>query len=232
MKNHFLLHVFILFMILHGCTQAFYVVNQPSNKVLPSRRDLLQLVVTAPLVATTSASSPAMANARVNGPNDGNLKDLPPEAVRSYLQYRVPLQISADFYVFELQPLLSDVQQWGEVGELFQVNNNRGQGNPSRIEREFTNVFRILGLSMPPEYADEMRDAQFAFEAAMAKLSKATAGIRRDLPIELDKNTVPDALASWGTLVVLLLLLLLRVLRWCLCFYRSYKVPQSPAIHR
>jgi hypothetical protein len=85
----------------------------------------------------------------------------------------------------------------GEVGELFQVNNNRGQGSPSRIEREFTNVFRILGLTMPPDAADEMRDAQFRFEAATARISKATAGIRRDLPVEISPSAVPQALAGW-----------------------------------
>jgi hypothetical protein len=131
------------------------------------------------------------------GPEDGKLIDLPPEAVRSYLQYRVPLQTSADFYIFELQSNLANVLNWGEIGELFQVNNNRGQGNPSRIEREFTNTFRILGLSMPPEIADEMREAQFRFEAAMAKISKATMGIRRDLPVEIDKDAVPKALEGW-----------------------------------
>ena len=131
------------------------------------------------------------------GPNDGNLVDLPPEAVRSYLQYRMPLQTSADFYLFELHDLLSDTNTWGEIGELFQANSNRGQGIPSRIEREFTNTFRIIGLSMPPDTADELRDAQFRFEAAMAKISKATAGIRRDLPVEIEKSAVPTALAGW-----------------------------------
>lgn len=96
-----------------------------------------------------------------------------------------------------MRELLEDISAWGEVGELFQANNNRGQGNPSRIEREFTNVFRILGLSMPPEYSEEMRDAQFAFERAMGKISKATAGVRRDLPVELDKSLVPTALEGW-----------------------------------
>ena len=123
--------------------------------------------------------------------------DLPPEAVRSYLQYRGPLQTSADFYLFDLQDLLKDPSEWGLVGELFQVNNNRGQGNPNRIEREFTNTMRILGLSMPPNTAEEMRDAQFKFERAMAKISKATAGIRRDLPVEIDTSTVVSAAQGW-----------------------------------
>lgn len=159
-----------------------------------SRRDLLKFVALATgLVAWTAPASAVIPT----GPEDGKLVDLPPEAVRSYLQYRVPLQTSADFYIFELQDKLADVNEWGEVGELFQVNNNRGQGNPSRIEREFTNVFRILGLSMPPDTADELREAQFRFEAAMAKISKATVGIRRDLPVEIDKGAVPKAMEGW-----------------------------------
>ena len=133
----------------------------------------------------------------MTGPDSGNLPDLPPDAVRSYLQYRIPLQTSADFYIFELQDLLKDTSDWGEVGQLFSVNNNRGQGNPSRIEREFTNVFRIIGLSFPPDAAESMRDAQFRFERAMSVLSKTTAGIRRDLPVEIDANAVPNAMAAW-----------------------------------
>jgi hypothetical protein len=169
-------------------TYAFNAAPSTKHDTI-ARRDWLHLVAIAPfLPAETSA---------MTGPSDGNLVDLPPEAVRSYLQYRVPLQLSADFYLFDLQPKLSDVSQWGEIGELFQVNNNRGQGNPSRIEREFTNVFRILGLSMPPDTADEMRDAQFKFEAGMSKISKATAGIRRDLPVEIESSAVPTALEGW-----------------------------------
>ena len=173
--------------------------QQPSSSV--NRRDLFQSIILTPAAISAAAvvfapTWPALA-VTPTGPNDGNLVDLPPEAVRSYLQYRIPLQTSADFWLFELHDLLSDTNTWGEIGELFQVNNNRGQGNPSRMEREFTNTFRILGLSMPPDTADEMRDAQFRFEAAAAKMSKATAGIRRDLPVEIDKNAVPMALAGW-----------------------------------
>ena len=165
---------------------------QPAKEGLWTRRNWCQSLLVAPALVATS--QPASA---VTGASDGNLPDLPGEAVRSYLQYRVPLQTSTDFYLFELKPKLADINQWGEVGELFQTNINRGQGNPSRIEREFTNVFRIMGLSMPPEVADEMRDAQFKFERAMAKISKATGGIRRDLPVEIDKNAVPAALEGW-----------------------------------
>ena len=76
-----------------------------------SRRDLLQRVAGAS-VAAAVAALPAVGNAKATGPADGNLPDLPPEAVRSYLQYRVPLQTSADFYIFELYEKLSDPAEW------------------------------------------------------------------------------------------------------------------------
>lgn len=154
------------------------------------RRQMLKMASMSFLALPTIAGA-------AGGPDDGNLPDLPPEAVRSYLQYRIPLQINADYYVFELQELMDDPQKWGDIGQLFQVNNNKGQGQPSRIERDYVNPMRILALSMPPDTADEMRDAQFKFEKAMAKVTKATAGIRRDLPIEIDTSAVPLAQAGW-----------------------------------
>ena len=125
------------------------------------------------------------------------LEDLPPEAQRSYLQYRIPLQISADFYMWELQGKMEDTDEWGEVNSIFQVNNNKGQGNPSRVERDFTNPMRILALSMPPDIADEMRDAQFAFERAAFNINKATKGVKRDMPVEVDPAQIKLAKSSW-----------------------------------
>ena len=42
-----------------------------------------------------------------------------------------------------------------------------------------------------------MVESQYKFERAMAGISKATAGFRRDLPVEVDKNAVKDAKAGW-----------------------------------
>jgi len=153
---------FLTYLVLFGNVSAF--------EAVASRRDVLKLTALSPLVVSTTLSRGKPANAAMTptGSGDGNLPDLPPEAVRSYLQYRIPLQTAADFYVFELQDLLRDPSDYGEVNVLFEGKNNRGQGIPSRIEREFSNVFRIIGLSMPPDVADEMRDAQFKFEKGMA----------------------------------------------------------------
>jgi len=166
-----------------------------NNKAQLSRRNLLQFIGSVPLAASLVLPANAVTP---TGPNDGNLPDLPPEAVRSYLQYRYPLQTSADFYVFELQRLLDDTNEWGVVGEFFQVNNNRGQGNPSRIEREFSNVMRVLGLSMPPDEAEGLQTAQFKFDKAMAMISKSTGGIRRDLPVEIDNSQITMAKTGWN----------------------------------
>ena len=160
-----------------------------------ARRKFLQFLPAA-LLTTQVGLLPSNA-VTATGASDGNLVDLPPDAARSYLQYRIPLQTAADFYIFELQDLLGDIQQWGDIGQLFQVNNNRGQGQPSRIERDCINPMRILLLSMPPDYTDDMRAAQFKFEAAMFKITKATSGIRRDLPVEIDASAVPTAKAGW-----------------------------------
>lgn len=175
--------------------------NENENRIvdIPRRRRLLKSVTAfslLPLVAPFVGPGEASA-VTPTGPEDGLLPDLPPEAQRSYLQYRIPLQIFADFYVFDFQRLVEDTDSWGEVGQLYRVNNNRGQGQPSRIEREFTNPIRILGLSMPPDIADAMRDSQFKFEKAMSQVSKATAGVRRDLPVEIDKNAIQTAKSSW-----------------------------------
>ncbi len=162
-----------------------------------TRRQFLSFV-SASVVATQLVGHPGPAFAvATTGSKDGNLPDLPSEAVRSYLQYRIPLQIAADCYIFELQNMVADIDKWGEVGQLFQVNNNRGQGQPSKVERDFVNPMRILLLSMPPDVSDEMRDAQFRFEKAMNAISKATAGYRKDLPVEIPASSLTAASAGW-----------------------------------
>jgi hypothetical protein len=149
-------------------------------------------------VALAVVSFPGVSVAvKSTGSSDGNLPELPSDAVRSYLQYRIPLQIAADYYIFSLQEMVGDIDQWGEVGQLFRVNNNKGQGQPSRIERDYTNTMRILLLSFPPDVADEMRDAQFRFEKAMNNISKATAGYRKDLPVEIDSSSIAAAKQGW-----------------------------------
>lgn len=176
-------------------TTALYSTEVEESTDGNVRRDLL--LGTLSTIVLGSIPRTASAAPTVTGTNDGNLPDLPPDAGRSYLQYRGPLQVATDYYVFELQSKLDDVDDWGEINVLFQTNNNRGQGQPNKIERDYTNVMRILALSMPPEEADAMRAAQFKFEKAMFNLSKATAGVRRDLPVDVDTTLITKAKSSW-----------------------------------
>ena len=60
----------------------------------------------AMLALMTGLSSPADAATSLAASSDGNLPELPSEAVRSYLQYRIPLQIAADYYIFSLQDMI------------------------------------------------------------------------------------------------------------------------------
>lgn len=183
--------------------QSISMPNKFDNEAIKSaeisRRDAIlqkfRYIMTPFAVGSIIASNQpdaVMAAPKQNSNADGNLGDLTPEALRSYLQYRMQLQTSADFYVFELLDKLRDTSNWGDVNELY-------AGSPNRLEREFTNIFRIIGLSMPPEEADVMREAQYEFERSIRSLSKVTGGIRRDLPIEIDKDAVNNALISWDS---------------------------------
>ncbi len=64
-------------------------------------------------------------------------------------------------------------------------------------ERDFVNPMRVLLLSFPPDVSEDMRDAQFKFERAANKISKATAGYRRDLPVDIPASSINDAKAGW-----------------------------------
>ncbi len=64
-------------------------------------------------------------------------------------------------------------------------------------ERDFVNPMRVLLLSFPPDVSEDMRDAQFRFEKAANKMSKATAGYRRDLPVEVTPDQINSAKAGW-----------------------------------
>lgn len=169
-----------------------------------TRRSWLQTTSSSILLgASTLSSSPqnalaATKGAKITDASSGLLPDLPPGAKITYLQYRFPLQLAADFYMFDLQTMVADTDEYGAISELVASKGARGgQGGATRIEREYVNPMRIVGLSMPPDVADEIRDSQFAFERAMSKLTKATSGIKRDLPVEIDASAVPKAKEAW-----------------------------------
>mmetsp|Transcript_2379 Transcript_2379/g.3520 ORF Transcript_2379/g.3520 Transcript_2379/m.3520 type:complete len:301 (+) Transcript_2379:64-966(+) len=178
-----------------GCSSTSLNAEVPST-----RRSWLQssssILLGSAIAATASNPQAAFAKTVTNAASLD--PDLPNDAIKSYLQYRYSLQLAADYYIFDLQNMVADTDEYGLITELVRSSNARGgQGQPSRIERDYVNPMRIMGLSLPPEYADDVRDTQFAFERAMSKLNKATQGIKRDLSVEIDKNAVPNAKAAW-----------------------------------
>ena len=109
-----------------------------------SRRSWLQtssILGTGMILSSATTALPQRALAReVTDASSGELPDLPPEAVRSYLQYRFALQLAADFYIFDLQTMVGDTDEFGAVSELVASKGARGgQGGASRIEREYVN---------------------------------------------------------------------------------------------
>ena len=47
--------------------------------------------------------------------------------------------------MFEIQDKVANIDDWGEVNQIFVTSNNRGQGQPNKVERDFTNPMRIIG---------------------------------------------------------------------------------------
>ena len=180
-----------------GSSKFLSATSDTQLDAVVSRKDFLSVGPAAALGVAIPTLFPGSAAVAATGQTDGNLPDLPRDAVRSYLQYRIPLQIAADAYIFQYQEMITDIDQWGEVSQLFRVNNNKGQGQPSKIERDYNNPMKVLLLSFPPDVSDEMRDAQFRFEKAMNGVSKATAGYKKDLPVEIDPKSVVAARQGW-----------------------------------
>ena len=114
-----------------------------------TRRSWLQtssILIGTGMISSATTAFPQSALAReVTDASSGELPDLPPEAVRSYLQYRFSLQLAADFYIFDLQTMVGDTDEFGAVSELVASKGARGgQGGASRIEREYVNPSEYL----------------------------------------------------------------------------------------
>uniref|UniRef100_A0A7S4EV24 Uncharacterized protein n=1 Tax=Chrysotila carterae TaxID=13221 RepID=A0A7S4EV24_CHRCT len=107
-------------------------------------------------------------------------KDLPKNTKQAYDQYWRPLQLGADFYVFELRDQISNPQKWDLVGSLAEGKSIGSASSPSRLEREFLSPMRILSLAFPPDAGgDDLQAALDGFERAMfniGRLAKSAPG--------------------------------------------------------
>lgn len=77
-----------------------------------TRRAFFDSIIALAVGATIGTPIPSLASENVAVVAKGNMPDLPPDTVRSYLQYRIPLQTSADYYTFELRDKLTKTAEW------------------------------------------------------------------------------------------------------------------------
>lgn len=119
----------------HG-VQKYTVMKESLQEPSSSRRDFMSTSSAAAVAAFGFpfflSSEPVNAASVVTTAEDGLLPDLPKDARQTYLQYRTSLQISADYYLFDLFEQIQDTDQWGEIGQVFRGQNARGgQGQVS-----------------------------------------------------------------------------------------------------
>lgn len=116
----------------------FYARSHKTTELSATRRSWLD---TASKSLSASVGSILLgtcsANAReITGPKSGELPNLPPEAIRSYLQYRFPLQLAADFYIFDLQAMV------GDTGRLVVIEQRELNGTEgSDVQSIFLQTF-------------------------------------------------------------------------------------------
>ena len=91
----------------------FASADQQNEHDLGRREVFRDIVASSALVLPFMTSNVPVAKAAGSA-----LDDLPPEAQRSYKQYRIPLQIAADYYLWELRDKISVIDDWGEVNEV------------------------------------------------------------------------------------------------------------------
>ena len=69
---------------------------------------------------------------------------LPRDFLKSYIQYRTTLQLASDYFNWDLRDAAYDNERWGELSAALTSQSARaGQGQPSKIERDFTNPMRM-----------------------------------------------------------------------------------------
>jgi hypothetical protein len=111
------------------------------------------------------------------------LDEIPPKAKQAYLQYLPQLQLDGDFFVWQLQPLLSQPGRWDQIYAITTSTDIGSAASVSRLDREFILPMRQIALAFPPDLGgEEMLGAIDKFQRSMFSLSAqarrgATSGI-------------------------------------------------------
>lgn len=174
--------------------ESFSVTRRPALRMglEPSRRDVARRGVEAALAVVLSGPASAFA-ARGDEDDDALMDVLAKDGFKAYKQYWPALQLAADFYVFEMEPLVREPAKWAKFEDLFRESAARGgQGQPSRIEREFISPMRMMTTTFPEP--DAMQLAQQDFSKHMRAIQKKTIGYSAgDIPPEAVQKEVSVA---------------------------------------
>jgi hypothetical protein len=118
--------------------------------------------------------------------------------VEAYNKQWPTLQLAADYYAFDLKPLVDNPGAWNVISELGASTSIGSAASVSRLEREFFTPMRILVSSVPPDMEDDLQSAFNKFQVAMGKLTRlARAGqTTGDLAMPEDSEIV-EVKKSW-----------------------------------
>jgi hypothetical protein len=96
-----------------------------STSLTATRRSLLESASKSLAVGATSLvfGGSNVYGREVTDVTSGGIPDLPSDAQRSYLQYRFPLQLAADFYIFDLQTMVGDTGEFVAICELLNAKS-------------------------------------------------------------------------------------------------------------
>jgi len=175
---------------------------QPLPRAHTSRRALLggaaaaASFATAPALALDSLIVDANAAKKADV---GLLDEIPPKAKQAYLQYLPQLQLDADFYLFELAPMLEQPGRWDRIGDLTSSTDIGSAASVSRLEREFVTPMKILALAFPPDLGGEdMLTALNKFQQSMFLLSRqARKGATTGNVAAPSQKEVAEVYATW-----------------------------------
>jgi hypothetical protein len=101
------------------------------------------------------------------------LEELPPKAKAAYLQYLPQFQLDADYFVFDLLPLLKTPGQWSLIYSLTASTSIGSAASVSKLDQDFIIPMKSIALTFPPDVGTEdMQDAIQDFQGAIFKLAK------------------------------------------------------------
>jgi len=111
-----------------------------------------------------------------------------PSSIKSFRQYAPQLQLSGDFYLFDLAEDIR-TSNWDDVLDQFKVSGSARFVSVSRMDRDFFSPMRLLAKSVPEdEGGSDLEQVTERFESSMRRLQSVAKGVGGDVTKELKKE--------------------------------------------